>query len=133
MLNIIAFYTKILYAIVNTGPTTRYPNPKYRSPKDPSPKYPKSQKVTSHRAEHSLRRNFANCSKRQKVANNIFERTNEIQAFKARRKISKPTNKKRELLNPTAKNPTYYMIGLLFITPNLKFFSITLKIEHRYR
>ena len=56
--------------------------------------------VTSHHAKHSLRQNFANYSKRRKKAAKIFERTNEIQAFKSAPK-NFVTNKKEARLFDT--------------------------------
>ena len=49
---------------------------------------------------------FANYSKRRKIADEIFERANENQAFKRGPKNFEKTNEKREFLKPTAKNPT---------------------------
>ena len=49
---------------------------------------------------------FANYSKRPKVADKIFERANENQAFKSGPKNFETIKKKGEFLKPTAKNPT---------------------------
>ena len=49
---------------------------------------------------------FGNFSKHRKIADKIFERANENQAFKSGAKNLETTNKKGEFLKPTAKNPT---------------------------
>ena len=47
----------------------------------------KAEKASSHRVEHSLHRMFAHNSKRRKVADVSFERTNEVQAVKSAKKF----------------------------------------------